>query len=88
MKGDKFCSEIRYFLDDSIAVQSKTPEQVFKMLDNHMMLEDPQTHLNMAETLFTVTGSGEEKYRHGSIKWQQDLLSKYVRINRAFLLFF
>ena len=66
-KGDKLCSEIRYLLDVGNAVQSKTPEQVFKTFDSHMLLEDPQTHLTMTEVLFTVTGSDEKKYRHGSI---------------------
>uniref|UniRef100_A0A671YUU5 Serine/threonine-protein kinase ppk4-like n=1 Tax=Sparus aurata TaxID=8175 RepID=A0A671YUU5_SPAAU len=79
-KGDELFSEIRYFLDVAIAVQSETPEQVFKTFDSHMLLEDPQTHLTMTETLFTVTGSDEEKYRQGSIKWLKDTgnLNTYI----------
>ncbi|KAM8747150.1 uncharacterized protein AB9X84_015272 isoform 2-T2 [Acanthopagrus schlegelii] len=79
-KGDKFCSEIRYFLDVEIAVQSKTPEQVFKTFDSHMLLEDPQTHRTIIEAFFNVTGPDEEKYRHGSIKWLKDTgnLNTYI----------
>ncbi|KAM8747151.1 uncharacterized protein AB9X84_015273 isoform 1-T2 [Acanthopagrus schlegelii] len=71
-KGDKFYSVIRYFLDVEIAVQSKTPEQVFQTFDSHMLLEDPQTHRTIIEALFNVSGPDEEKYRHGSIKWLKD----------------
>uniref|UniRef100_A0A671YUT1 Serine/threonine-protein kinase ppk4-like n=1 Tax=Sparus aurata TaxID=8175 RepID=A0A671YUT1_SPAAU len=80
-KGDKLCSEITYFLDVAIAVQSKTPEQVFKTFDSHMLLEDPRTHLNMIEGLFTVTGRNVEKYRQGSIKWLKDTgnLNTYIK---------
>ena len=79
-KGDKVSSEIRYFLDVAIALKSKTPEQVFKTFDSHMLLEDPQTHLNMTEILSTVTGSDGEKYSQGSIKWLKDTgnLNTYI----------
>uniref|UniRef100_A0A671YWA0 Protein kinase domain-containing protein n=1 Tax=Sparus aurata TaxID=8175 RepID=A0A671YWA0_SPAAU len=79
-KGDKFCSEIRYFLDMGIAVQSKTPEQVFKTFDSYMLLEDPRTHLTIIEGLFTVTGRNVEKYHQGSIKWLKDTgnLNTYI----------
>uniref|UniRef100_A0A671YYC6 Protein kinase domain-containing protein n=1 Tax=Sparus aurata TaxID=8175 RepID=A0A671YYC6_SPAAU len=85
-KGDKLCSQVRYFLDMAIAVQSKTPEQVLKTLDSHMLLEDPQSHLTMIELLFTVTGPIVEKYSQGSIKWLKDTgnLNTYIEgaVNR------
>ncbi|XP_030287472.1 probable serine/threonine-protein kinase ireA isoform X5 [Sparus aurata] len=79
-EGDKFCSVIRYFLDMLIAVQSKTPEQVFKTFYSHMLLEDHQTHLTMIEVLFNVTGQNEAKYCQGSIKWLRDTgnLNTYI----------
>uniref|UniRef100_A0A671YWC5 Protein kinase domain-containing protein n=1 Tax=Sparus aurata TaxID=8175 RepID=A0A671YWC5_SPAAU len=79
-KGDKFCSVFRYFLDVAIAVQSKTPEQVFQMFGIGMLLEDPQTHRTIIERLFTVTGPDEEKYHQGSIKWLKDTgnLNTYI----------
>ena len=83
-KGDKVSSEIRYFLDVAIAVQIKTPEQVFKTFDSHMLLEDPQTHLNMIEILSTVTGSDGEKYSQGSIKWLKDTGNLNTYIEGAF----
>uniref|UniRef100_A0A671YYD3 Serine/threonine-protein kinase ppk4-like n=1 Tax=Sparus aurata TaxID=8175 RepID=A0A671YYD3_SPAAU len=79
-KGDKLCSEIRYFLDVEIAVQSKTQEQVFKTFHSHMLLEHPQTHLTINEVLFTEPGPDGEKYRQGSIKWLKDTgnLNTYI----------
>ncbi|XP_030287460.1 uncharacterized protein LOC115590285 isoform X3 [Sparus aurata] len=78
--GDKFCSEKRYFLDVANAVQSKTPEQVFKTFDSHMLLEDPQTHLTIIEDLFTEPGRNVEIYRYRSVKWLKDTgnLNTYI----------
>ncbi len=65
LKGDELCSKIKHFLDVQIAVQKKTPQEVFKTFEGHMLLEDPQTHLTMIEMLFNVTGRVEDKYRQG-----------------------
>ncbi|KAM3590040.1 uncharacterized protein V6R79_002540 [Siganus canaliculatus] len=68
-KGHRLCSNVRCFLEMEIAVREKSPEEVFKTFDSHMLKEHPQTHLAMIEMLFTVAGSTTEKYMQESIKW-------------------
>ncbi|KAL4006613.1 dihydroorotate dehydrogenase [Sarotherodon galilaeus] len=70
--GDEVFSQIRHFLDLEIAVVEKTPDEVFKMFNSHMLLEDPQTHLTMTEILFTITGRRKDKYCQACIKWLKE----------------
>ncbi|KAK2863212.1 hypothetical protein Q5P01_002745 [Channa striata] len=55
-----------------VAVQRNPPDEVCKSFASHMLLEDPQTHLTMIETLFNVTVPDAEKYQLWSIKWLKD----------------
>ncbi|KAL4006688.1 polypeptide N-acetylgalactosaminyltransferase [Sarotherodon galilaeus] len=70
--GDRVCSQISHFLKMEIAVVEKTPNEVFKMFNSHMLLEHPRLHLTMIEILFTVTGRGKEKYCQACIKWLKE----------------
>lgn len=70
--GDEFCSRIRVFLDLDIAVQEKPPEEVFKTFDRYMLLEHPQTHLTVIDSLYSVAGVNKDKYCQGSINWLSD----------------
>ncbi|CAI5668666.1 unnamed protein product [Oreochromis niloticus] len=70
--GDEVCSQIRHFLDVEIAAYEKTPDEVFKMFNSHMLLEHPQTHLTITELLFTVTGRGNDTYCQACIKWLKE----------------
>ncbi|XP_078147737.1 uncharacterized protein LOC139919985 isoform X2 [Centroberyx gerrardi] len=80
LKGNAFCSKIKHFVDLEIAVREKTPQEVFKMFDSHMLQEDPQTHLTISEVLFTVTGPNAEQCRQRSIIWLKDTgnLNSYI----------
>ncbi|KAJ4948723.1 hypothetical protein JOQ06_020248 [Pogonophryne albipinna] len=71
-RGDKLCFKLRYLVDMEIAVREKTPEEVFKTFDSLMLLEDPQTHLTMIESIFNASGLHAEKYKQLSIKWLKD----------------
>ncbi|XP_078147740.1 uncharacterized protein LOC139932716 isoform X2 [Centroberyx gerrardi] len=80
LKGNALCSKIKHFVDLQIAVREKTPQEVFKMFDSHMLQEDPQTHLTISEVLFTVTGPNAEQCRQSSIIWLKDTgnLNSYI----------
>uniref|UniRef100_A0A3Q1IX32 Uncharacterized protein n=2 Tax=Anabas testudineus TaxID=64144 RepID=A0A3Q1IX32_ANATE len=78
--GDEMYLKIRVFFDMNVAIIEKTPEEVFKTFDSHMLEEDPQTHMTIFETLFDVAGPNGEKYRQDSIKWLKDTgnLNSYI----------
>ncbi|XP_029932512.1 uncharacterized protein LOC115376849 isoform X1 [Myripristis murdjan] len=70
--GNTFCSKVKYIVDMEIAVQEKTPEEVFKLNESYLLEEDPRNHLTMIEILFNVIGLSAENYRQQSIKWLKD----------------
>ncbi|KAL4006642.1 mesothelin [Sarotherodon galilaeus] len=70
--GDRVCSQIRHFLEMEIAVIEKTPEDVFRNFNSHMLSEDPRSHLTMIEILFTGTGREKDKYCQACIKWLKE----------------
>ncbi|XP_039868216.1 spindle assembly checkpoint kinase-like [Simochromis diagramma] len=70
--GDEVCFQIKHFLEVEIAVVEKTPDEVFKMFNCHMLSEDPRLHLTMIEILFTVTGRWKDKYCQACIKWLKE----------------
>lgn len=81
--GDELCSKIRVFLDLDIAVQEKPPEEVFKTFDRYMLLEHPQTHLTVIDSLYNVAGVNKDKYCQGSIKWLRDNRNLFSYIESA-----
>uniref|UniRef100_UPI0037E97854 uncharacterized protein n=1 Tax=Semicossyphus pulcher TaxID=241346 RepID=UPI0037E97854 len=97
LKGDELCSKVNYFLDVLLAIRRNKPEEVFKTFNSHMLWENPQSHVTLIETLFTVTGPDEvpEKYRRGSIKWLKDtgnvdtyiagVVSRFPNISQEFI---
>ncbi|KAL4006618.1 ferritin heavy chain [Sarotherodon galilaeus] len=78
--GDRVCSQIRHFLDMEIAVFEKTPEDVFRNFNSHMLSEDPRSHLTMTEILFTGTGIGKDKYCQACIKWLKETGNTHVKL--------
>ncbi|XP_041821291.1 sensor for unfolded proteins in the ER ire1-like isoform X2 [Chelmon rostratus] len=57
--------------------------EVSKTSENHMLWEDPQTHLTMTETPFNVIGHDAEKKRQERIKWLIDTVNVTTYINSA-----
>ena len=49
-------SKLKHHLDMEIAVQQKKPSEVFTLFNQHLLEENPQTHLNMIDVLFGVMG--------------------------------
>ncbi|CAI5668663.1 unnamed protein product [Oreochromis niloticus] len=68
--GDEVCSKIRHFLEMEIAVFEKTPDEVFKMFNDQVLLEDPRSHLTMIESLFPW--NKREKYCQAFSKWVKE----------------
>uniref|UniRef100_A0A3B5A8F3 Uncharacterized protein n=1 Tax=Stegastes partitus TaxID=144197 RepID=A0A3B5A8F3_9TELE len=66
-EGDELCSKIRYFLDVEIAVKEEQPDNVLRTFNQHMLLEDPRSHLTIIELLFTDSGEYAGKYREGNL---------------------
>ncbi|XP_028284757.1 uncharacterized protein LOC114450682 isoform X1 [Parambassis ranga] len=82
-KGNVLCSKITCFLDMSIAMIEKTPEEVFRDFDSHMLQEDPQTHLTMIEILFCTSRPDGGKYSQRSIKWLKETQNFITYIKSA-----
>uniref|UniRef100_A0A8D3CUS4 Uncharacterized protein n=1 Tax=Scophthalmus maximus TaxID=52904 RepID=A0A8D3CUS4_SCOMX len=71
--GHELCSKVRDFFEMNIAMQKgQEPENVIRDFNSRMLMEEPQTHLNMIEVLFNVTGKNEGRFHQGCIKWLRD----------------
>nr|XP_043877670.1 probable WRKY transcription factor 19 isoform X2 [Solea senegalensis] len=79
--GDERCSKLRKIVELKIAVQMKTPKEVFETFDSYMLHEDPQTHLTIIELLCCVTGKYTEKYQQLSINWvkKPEMFNSYIK---------
>lgn len=79
---DPFYSEIKHHFEMEIAVGQKPPSEVFRDFDQYLLEEHPQTHLNMIDVFFGVTGIRgiTEEYCQKSITWlkERNKLDSYV----------
>ncbi|XP_058480297.1 uncharacterized protein LOC131456215 [Solea solea] len=79
--GDELCSKLRKIVELKIALQMKTPKEVFETFGSYMLYEDPQTHLTIIELLCCVTGKYTEKYQQLSINWvkKPEMFNSYIK---------
>uniref|UniRef100_A0A8C5AAX1 Serine/threonine-protein kinase/endoribonuclease IRE1-like n=1 Tax=Gadus morhua TaxID=8049 RepID=A0A8C5AAX1_GADMO len=70
--GFLICSEIRHFVDLDIALEQKSPEEVFQLFDHVMLLRHPQTHFSILDVMLGVAGQVQEEYQSKAIQWLRD----------------